>query len=506
MFLIFQLVSFAMAQADTLASTALGTSATTQTTCGPPAYPCARTDLLVEQLPSTIPSVGGLNGAGTLVRDPDFGTNIIRVTDVDTDPAMQTCARLHTYCNTSFVTAGGGSAWANVWNTSDTLFQVTSTMGYTYIMGWDPASLRLSRPFSNVSPGTGGLRFAFTGMQWSRINPNLIYVVRGTKLLKYDLTNRYVLPVAKVLYDFTWGGKCLPVGFKATWQSVMNVGAGDQTFSVAFSNAGGQETGVYVAVYKVGSGCSLLNTATGKVTGNWGQSGIINIPYRFKLHEANGSLNNARITLTYTAQSCTSSAPCPNVPAFWQAGTTNVQTCPAGSLCSGHWVNGFNRWLNNDGDPVHGASHSRPYTNLSAITLLTRVGNIAPVIPPFDQHLSWNNNKGADTIPFYATTTAITTSGIPVYPFPAAWYNEGIIVPMDGSPVRREHHTLVTGRNQRFSAKMGIGQISQTGRFAVFTSDWMNRLGCENGSPGPCTVGNTLGRGYRADVFVVELK
>jgi len=40
----------------------------------------------------------------------------------------------------------------------------------------------------------------------------------------------------------------------------------------------------------------------------------------------------------------------------------------------------------------------------------------------------------------------------------------------------------------------------------LVTSDWMNTLGCENGSSGPCVVGNTNGHGYRADVFVVELK
>jgi len=131
---------------------------------------------------------------------------------------------------------------------------------------------------------------------------------------------------------------------------------------------------------------------------------------------------------------------------------------------------------------------------------------MSPVAVPFDQYMFWNNNKGTDTVPYYSISASITEAGAPIFPFPAAWYDEGLIFPFDGSGVRREHHTFTSGRNQRFNAKWAIGQISQTGRFSIFTSDWMNTLGCENGSSGPCTVGSMNGHGYRADVFVVELK
>jgi hypothetical protein len=284
----------------------------------------------------------------------------------------------------------------------------------------------------------------------------------------------------------------------------MNVGTADQTFSVAFSNSGGQETGVYVAVYKVGSGCSLLNTATGKVNGSWGQTGTINIPYRFTLHNIGASQNNSQIHLSHNT--CRSSVPCPPRPYFWQAGSTIVQVCPTGGFCSGHWVHGLKHWINNDGDPVLGASHIRAYTDLTKISLITPVVYMSKVNIPFDQHMSWNNSKDSDAAPYYSTSAAITNTGTPVFPFPAAWYNEGLIFPFDGSGVRREHHTFTSGRSQRFNAKWAIGQISQTGKFSIFASDWMNTLGCENGSSGPCKVGNVYGHGYRSDVFVVELK
>ena len=259
----------------------LTTATIDQTTCGPPTYPCARRDLHVAQLPDPIPNIGGVRGEGTIVRDPDFGTEIVRVTDVNTDPHLKACAAQHSYCLTSFVTAGGGSAYADVWNTDDTLFEVASTGGATYILGWDPAHLAVSRPFANIYPERGGLWFPFVGLQWSRVNPNWIYGVQNTRLVKYDLTDRTKAPVAHLLFDFAGAKNCLPVGFNATWHSAMNVGTADQSFSVAFSNTGGQEIGVYVAVYKVGSGCSLLNTATGRVTGSWGQVGTISVPYRF---------------------------------------------------------------------------------------------------------------------------------------------------------------------------------------------------------------------------------
>jgi len=475
-----------------------------QTTCGPPTYPCARRDLHVAQLPDPMPNIGGVRGEGTIIRDPDFGTEIVRVTDANTDLRLKACAAQHSYCLTSFVTAGGGSAYANVWNSNDTLFEVASTGGATYILGWDSAHLAVSRPFANIYPDRGGLWFPFAGLQWSRVNPNWIYGIQNTRLLKYDLTDRTKAPVAHLLFDFAGAKNCLPVGFNSTWHSAMNVGTADQSFSVAFSNSGGQETGVYVAVYKVGSGCSLLNTGTGRVTGSWGQVGTISVPYRFTLHNVSASQDNSRVLLSHNK--CISSISCPPHPYFWRAGTTDVLTCPSGGLCSGHWVDGLSHWINNDGDPVLGASHIRPYTDMTKISLITPVITMSRVSIPFDQHMSWNNNKGSDAVPYYSTSASISNTGTPVFPFPAAWYNEGLVFPFDGSGVRREHHTFTSGRNQRFNAMWAIGQISQTGRFSIFTSDWMNTLGCENGSSGPCIVGNTNGHGYRADVFVVELK
>ena len=89
----------------------IDTATLTQTSCGPPTYPCARRDLRVAKLPEPVPNVGGVRGEGTIITDPDFGTEIIRVTDVDTDPHLKICAAQHSYCFTSFVTAGGGSAF-----------------------------------------------------------------------------------------------------------------------------------------------------------------------------------------------------------------------------------------------------------------------------------------------------------------------------------------------------------------------------------------------------------
>ena len=54
----------------------LTTATIDQTTCGPPTYPCARRDLHVAQLPDPIPNIGGVCGEGTIVRDPDFGTEM----------------------------------------------------------------------------------------------------------------------------------------------------------------------------------------------------------------------------------------------------------------------------------------------------------------------------------------------------------------------------------------------------------------------------------------------
>jgi hypothetical protein len=451
-------------------------------TCGPPDYNCSRSDFAIVQMPQSLPSVGNLSGANTIVTDPDFGSRILRVTDANTNPAA-------TFKNRTFVTAASGSADENLWNTDSSLFIVQDSGANTYPFSFNSSTLHATRMYVASFPATNGLVLPTSGI-WSRVSPNILYTSHETVINKYDFSDQTNPPSLQPVYDFTSSPNCLPAGFTVTWSARGGVNGDDSVFGMAYSNSGGQGTGIYVVAYKVGSGCSVLNTQTGQVNGDWGTKGIINIPDRWTIHNAKLSKDGEWMILV--AANCRSGS-CSRGPYFWQVGTTNVSSCGQAGFCGGHWTEGYTHWVNNDNSPLGNEI-------LRSFAEATSVRNIPNRIPPditvpFDQHQSWNNVDPSDSMPFFATTWSNTR------PFPAAWYNEIIGIAADGSRIWRFAHTFITTRSQVFSTQYAIGSVSQDGRFFIFSSDWMGNLGSESGAT-TCEVG----RNCRGDVFVVELE
>jgi len=447
--------------------------------CGPPRYNCSRSDFKTVQVPVSVPSVGNLTGANRVVKDPDFGNSIVRITDWNTDPSLPDVAR-------GFVSTSSGSADENLWNIDSTLFLVQSLGAAAYPFTFDPATMQAARMYVDSSRDTGGLKLSYPGT-WSRVDANVLYSTIGSAVYKYDFTDRKNPPTPQLVLDFKDGQHCLPAGFSVAWRSIGGVSDGDAVFGMAYSS-GVQGTGIYAVAYHVGKGCSILDTQTGQVRGDWGTLGTINIPDRWTIH--NVKLSKDGNWLIVAPQNCTSSS-CSKGPYFWQIGTTNVTSCGEGKHCSGHWTEGYTHWVNND-DTMH--QEMRPLPNVRTVLDLT--GILPPGLQtPLDEHLSWNNADPADSLPFFVTTWS------PIRPFPTAFYNEIIGVAPDGSgKIWRFAHSFITSQSQNFSTAYGIGSVSQDGRFFVFSSDWMGTLGSQSARPG-CTIGVDC----RGDVFVVQL-
>jgi hypothetical protein len=114
----------------------------------------------------------------------------------------------------------------------------------------------------------------------------------------------------------------------------------------------------------------------------------------------------------------------------------------------------------------------------------------------FDSHFSWNNVDPDDSAPVCFSTyhganpAAPGTAPLVVGP----WENEIDCAEADrkASKVWRFAHTYSTARNGFWSTPRG--NISQDGRFFMFTSDWEDQLGKGQNDK------------YRTDVFIVELK
>lgn len=477
--------TFGVRVTDAAGQTAQGTLSilvSASTACGPPIY-CSRTDLSIMQLPSSLPNVGKLTGANSIVTDPDFNDRIVRITDWNTDPSLAGTDR-------DFISTASGSADDNIWNLNSTLFIIQNVTGGAYPFSFNPSTMQAARMYSSNYPSTGGLKLP-DGGNWSRAEANVLYVSSGTQITKYDMTDPTNPPVAQLVFDFTSSTHCLPAGFNVTWSARAGVSAGDTVFGMAFSNNGGQGTGVYAVAYKPGSGCTMLNTRTGQVTGDWGANATITLNDRWLIH--NAKLSKDGNWLIIASAGCLS-ATCSKAPYFWQIGTTNVSSCGAGGHCGGHWTEGYTHWQNNDNSPIGNQVMRLMDEATSAVTLTPTLPH--GLVAPLDQHQSWNNADPADSAPFLSTTESSLTN------FPAPWYNEIIAVATDGSgKVWRFAHNFITNRSQTFSTKHAIGSVSQDGRFFLFSSDWMGTLGSELG-----TQSCTIGQNCRGDTFVVELK
>ena len=132
----------------------------------------------------------------------------------------------------------------------------------------------------------------------------------------------------------------------------------------------------------------------------------------------------------------------------------------------------------------------RPLTSIKASFQL-----INPLLTPtqwtLDSHWSWNNDDANDSFPVCGSTYREVP---PFTRIERAWDREVICIRTDGtqSQVWRFAHHRSTAANGFWSTPRG--NVSQDGKFYMFTSDWENTLGFLNGSRTQ----------HRTDVFVVE--
>ena len=413
----------------------------------------SRTDLSIVQRPVPIPVMGP---AGSIVIDPNFRSRIVRATDQNTIPKMPT---------TGFSAGDGGSADVCMWNTDSTLLVACDDGGGRVILGFNPATLAVQRLFPSFIQGGGAI--------FSKVNPNYLYFLDEGQVLRYDLTDRTAAapPAPTLICDFN-----TQLPSKATWQSFGGVELSDTVFSAGFSIAGGQGTGVYVALYIVGKGFRLWNTQTGAITAEWGPKGAVTIADRFFVHNVKSGKNSGWVIVTvqrYIASSVVSTA-----PYFWASG--GLKVTPSGPTAhGGHWTGTEGKFFNATSPPPwrYGIS-VRDYATPGVVNFFTNP-NPTGIVAPLDNHLSYNGKMPAEVI--FASTTSLGESKL----FPAAWYDEILGFALTGKTYRF-CHTMNSGlASEGFSGQNAIACVDQLNKFVAFTSDWMSD---------------------RHDVYIVELQ
>ncbi len=423
--------------------------------CGPPEY-CAPTDRRVRPYPDKPPAIGP---AGSIISDPTFGSRILRVTDGRSDPT-EAGRPLYT----------PASAEQNSWNKDSTMFYVNTSGGTFLLYNFDPATMK-ARPARNPTVNWGG------EPQFSFQKANILYGVSDRVFEQYDASSGRVTQINNP-------SKCVKVA-SSDYGSSVTVSADDNRF---METIGPQQDEYYmVYIYDRTKGCRWLNTQTGEVGGEWGPKGTISVPDRLLMHNARMSKSGKFVDMR----------PGHNLVghdwAVWEVDTLNVRACSQG--CGGHHVLGHSHVINSPAMAHPLELWIRPLTKLESTTPL--ITGLEPVKGPwYDSHYSWNNVDPDDSAPAcfstYQATNPDTPGASPLVTGP--WENEIDCAETDGkaSKVWRFAHTYSTARSGFWSSPRG--NVSQDGRFFMFTSDWEEQLG------------KTPNGEHREDVFVVELK
>ena len=489
--------SFTFGRAESAKSFRSGLS-----TCGPPAYSCSNHTFSVVNLAhpdigpnacdwtslATLATCGNSTGAGTIVQPNDFGHRIVRITDRNTVNA-----------SVLWETADGG---INLWNKDDTLILSKRVGTQHNLIHFNPSTFQPAG-LSAVVPPLGG------DMVFSKATQNRLVVyggANGVTIQFIDVTTNanpaLDTSVTTTVKDMGADANCFGAGYVATWTGSPSSSDDDTSLTLAASNSGPQETAYLLGNYNtVTHQCSVLNTLTGVVTVNGVSIGTIGIPDRLYMHAGNQSPNPAWAVYNVTNQAHMTAGTYTAGYYFWQIGTTNVQKCgvspvPPGFYCDGHGANGFLGAIR--------GQHAVYHTYADPSVPLTQNMTYAGTFP--DQHSSWNNDNQTDTRPFlYASSETINIINL-LGPLPTPFYNEIWLNPTDGTGIpSRQCHTYATGSHDAFEVKYAIASISQTGKYAVFPSDWMASLGARNGAAS-CVLGALDTTECRSDLFVCELQ
>jgi hypothetical protein len=465
--------------------------------CGPPNY-CARTDFLAATVSMPPPQVGPNTcssttpwtcgnsiGAGNVFTDPNFATSIMRVTDTTTGKTGVLFQ--------GNVVDSGGSSDNNHFSCDESMIFVSDTGSWNFPMNFFGMSAAPTKMYATTLSASNG--FFFTGgAAWGRNCPShahTLYFLTGTQLQHYDFTGNTpsgTPPSGTLDYDFTSSANCLGAGFVETYEVEGESNATDTDFAVGFSNNGGQG-GVgtlYIAVYRVGSGCRVLNVGTDSVTGDWGPTGAIpGTPCTGTIHNVKilkGSTGWLIWTITNPSAGC-SAGGANNQQWLWNyaaASLTGSLTPMCYTECSGHFTEGLTTLANNPGNDVPN------YFDVRTVTTIASPIGITPTNPTsgaLDWHCGWTVLN--DALPFWCESDR--TTGLPDT---TAWDDEIVgFQPFANGVQYREASTNNTNLNPNFSAAIAVSSPSPFGDYMLFTSDWRNTLGGanSNGSSGSST-------------------
>jgi hypothetical protein len=228
-----------------------------------------------------------------------FGTGFVISSGLAPQFAGHPIVRLTDATDLNFASMNTGSDSKPFSNVNSTVFAVANTSGSIFLKGFNPAGVPSVAPFSKNPQFTGLIIF-------DPVQPNVLYdqahvtctgtlpailtcsdstaaeidkvtlgsVTSGGTQCTAPLTaglTPCVLSATKLFNFVTDSTKCLDSSYTSpTWNSDIRISSDGTSFTMGFSNTGGQQTGAVVANYTVGQGCRVWHTNSRIVTGDWG--------------------------------------------------------------------------------------------------------------------------------------------------------------------------------------------------------------------------------------------
>lgn len=488
----------------------------TQSPCGWPTYGCGSTSVATLAYPSTAPNTGGITGAGTTFVDPMFGTPGVRVTDANFDPSMAGST------NNVYSVSNGGSSDNNWWSTDSKLMLVTNGGSTKYLVGFNPATLQISRPYASATNGcprgTGNCA-SYGGwstggdIEFSQANACEVYSFSGSTITSYTFgsdvsafpnscsTNISGPPAGVTTENFIENSpagcvgaacNCLPSDFGTpTWNSESGTTAGDGLFGEAFTSSAyhygsgtGQGNGYYAAVWSPTKGCMAYNTQTGAIAADpgWaggagltctasGCTGTTTAGATFTIHNMKCSADGTRCYIQHTT--CLSGTCVSSNPYVWITGTTTVYMSEDSTKTSGHWCAGYAGIINEPGSPLWqwyyrtDAASGSPGTPVALNTLPTPNPTVS-----LDAHCGWQMDNTTDSAPVL-WTSATNNYLLPQDQPQGPWWDEIDLTDTNGDGfTHREALTFNTGWSTIFAAQNNITAASK--QCVAVGSDWFN--------------------------------
>ncbi len=460
-----------------------------------------RTDLVTPSpLPNPFPTAGQIY-VDTDLGVPGVGSRILRVTDIHTADAMNVCLSFvqnpPSCASRSWNTVSG--AESNTWNADTTKFYILMN-GNSRFSVYDFDAINFSATPDSISDAGAPSLINLAGGEpsWSHANPNIIYGFHTKfdhKMQQYDFSTGQYTQLLDLDVD------CPGLVLLPTETNLTGLANSYDDNRVVF-RAGGttQNDERIVGIWDRTKGCTWYDVKNDFTGGSWGFQCTHCVGYTTTQIAAISGSHNARMSGDgKTLHLAVAGAPIGDV--FWQPDApTQAQAFIVCPDCQGHTVFGYDHFA--DGSGLTGGFWRVRQASDPNNTIV----NLGPREDLFndDEHASWNNDRmGTAQLPFlvdlYANQPTKTASSQVLTPTMA----ELLGIATDGSNVeyRFAHNRSWSGDSTQNPPVVEFfwtprGNVSQDGRYFMFTSNMEQTLGQDLGVP----------QLLRTDIFVVELK